>query len=239
MSGISYVICAAGRGMRFRKAGLNIAKPKIKLQGKTMLERSLESFAFTPEDQVLVIGLAEDRLAESFSHLSGITWLELSHTTRGQLETYLLFEDHVKHEDIVIFNCDTFFKCDELVPAIRSGRYTGLIPCSQELGTSWSFCRVNEKEEILEVAEKKRISNWASVGCYYFRGRETLRQLGGEELKRKDVDEFYIAPVYNRYIERKEPLLMLPTQEFLPFGTIDQVSQYWGVSADELLAENS
>lgn len=239
MRPLSYIICAAGEGKRFREYGLNEAKPLLKLKGRTMLERSIESLEILPQDQLIIIGRKEDRLKEKLDNLKNVTWVETQEKTHGQLSTYLLASNLVINDDIAIYNCDTFFHCPSLRKIIESSKYKGIIPCSQEEGDAWSFCKVDENLNILEVAEKERISDWASVGFYYFQGKQLLEELAQEEIKLSEQKETYIAPIYNRYLEKKMPLKMVPVQAFLPFGTVEQVERYWRIGLDELLSENS
>lgn len=238
MRPVTFVICAAGKGERFRQKGINISKPKIKLKGHTMLERSIQSLELRPNDQLIIIGQEEDHLPDYFSSFSRVQWVTLTGPTKGQLDTFLKADKLLLHSDVVIYNCDTYFSCEKLRPMIDSGLVEGIIPCSIQPGTSWSFCEVNQHFDILDVAEKRRISDWASVGYYYFRDKTRLLDLARAEVQGVSGTESYVAPLYKRYIEQGLPLKMVPTDTFLPFGTIEQVQDYWNMSLEELINEN-
>lgn len=239
MRPVSFVICAAGKGERFRQYGFRKSKPLLVLNGITMLERSIQSLDVQHQDQVIVISQKSDSLPGHFKHLKNVSWLEIEEFTKGQLDTFLFAKDLIKHDDVVIYNCDTYFRSDNLRSVIESSEYSGLIPCSREPGLSWSFCKVDERNNILAVAEKSRISDWASVGYYYFSDKKMLLEFALQEVKSQGQKEVYVAPLYNKYLEKNYPVKMVPVESFLPFGTIEQVKDYWGVSLEKLLSENS
>lgn len=235
---ISFIICAAGKGERFKEKGFSSPKPLINLKGKTMLERSIESLKLQPNDQLIIISLKAHELKKKFEGTICAEWIEIEDVTGGQLETFLCARDIIKNEKIVIYNCDTYFASDVLRESIENDSYDGLIPCSIAPGDCWSFCRVDEAFNILEVTEKVRISEWASVGYYYFKRKSQLIELAEEEVKNATTKESFVAPLYQRYLELGLKLKMIPVDEFLPFGTVEQVENYWGIQLHELLNDN-
>ena len=68
------LITAAGQGSRFQAEGISVPKPLIQVQGLTLLEHTLSSFALAPGDHLLLAvqrphGVAEqlgDRLQQTF-----------------------------------------------------------------------------------------------------------------------------------------------------------------------------
>ena len=238
MKPISYVICAAGLGLRFREHGINKPKPLILLDGKTMLERSIESLPLRPSDQLIIISQKADSLPSLFPTLEKCEWLEIEATTKGQLNTFLLAKDMIQFDDIVIYNCDTFFHSLGLLELMDSDLYSGIIPCSPQPGDCWSFCEVDSQLNVLKVAEKERISDWASVGFYYFKGKDLLIEMAKLECLETQGKESYVAPLYNRYLSLGHKLCVAVVDRFLPFGTIEQVKTYWDVSIEELKRQN-
>lgn len=237
MKPISYIICAAGKGLRFRDFGINRPKPTIKLNGKTMLERSLESLQLRSNDQLIIIAQKADQLPHFFPKIK-CEWIEIDFQTSGQLDTFLLSKDIIQYENIVIYNCDTYFNSLNLLKMIDSDMYDGIIPCSSQPGISWSFCDINEDESVRRVTEKERISPWASVGYYYFKNKDRLISFAQLESLERSLTESYVAPIYNRYIAMNLKIQMAQVETFLPFGSIEQVKDYWNVSIEELLLQN-
>jgi dTDP-glucose pyrophosphorylase len=241
---ITYIICAAGAGSRLKDISAFVPKPLLLLNNKTLLERSLESLTVQKGDQVIVVhrfdALNED-FQKALSQKLGyhITFLKILELTSGQAETAALTKNLIVHDQIAIFNSDTFFKSRNLLKAMSDERFDGVIPCSKQNGSAWSFC-LTEGEgpfyKTLVVAEKNRISDWCSAGLYYFRNKEDFFNLVESE-KPKEV-EFYIAPLYNKLIKLKKNIITVDCEEFKPMGTLDQIFDYWKVTKADFVKEN-
>lgn len=106
--------------------------------------------------------------------------------TSGQLHTAFLALDVVAPENsIAIFNFDSLFKCPEPLEKMRDPYWHEIIPCSIEGGSGWSCCKIslNPKSdfEVTGFEEEKRISEFCSVGFYFFRDQNIFRTLAKEE----------------------------------------------------------
>lgn len=244
---MNYVICAAGEGTRFQSV-LSTPKPMIRLLGKSLLVWSLRSLPITSQDVVVIITQQKHRikhhldaeLKREFPFLT-FKWIELDMLTSGQLETVMYAQDVLdKESGLVVFNSDTYFESSSLVTLMSDPTVSGVIPCAQVQGECWSFCEVDSENRVVSVTEKDRISSWGSVGLYYFRDVSRFIALAAEQLK-GDVKEgeYYVAPLYDRYLKDGDRIVMDPVVLFKPMGTPEQLSEYWGVSIDELALENS
>jgi dTDP-glucose pyrophosphorylase len=80
---------------------------------------------------------------------------------------------------------------------------------------------VGDDDRVLETAEKKRISPWATAGLYHFaRGRDFYDAV--EEAVRLDqttAGEFYVAPLYNALIHRGAKIYADYAAWVRPMGT--------------------
>jgi dTDP-glucose pyrophosphorylase len=251
---VSYIICAAGRGSRTQLISKEIAKPLLRLNGKTLLQRALESLPITSDDQVIILHLkelSEDSIKRQLKiDLDGsqIQFIAVSGVTRGQLDTAMLaFEQVVAKNSVCIFNSDTAFACHNLKVAIQQNAWDGLIPCSVESGESWSFCRIGGEASVspedvkvtLEVAEKRRISEWCSVGFYWFKSLEILRFAAKKEIvSLASGQETYVAPIYNHLIRQGLKIGMIPVEKFQPMGSVEQIERFWNISLVKIRNEN-
>ena len=248
---IAYLVCAAGAGTRTQIINSKVPKPLLLLHGKTLLEHSLSSLQLASDDLILIIGQKKDALSRSqeqiCSHLNisknQIRWIDLDFLTRGQLDTALIGAMKVPlNYSLAVFNCDSYFMSSEVTAFLRDANWEGLIPCSAEAGDSWSFCRVDEGSDsilkTLEVAEKNRISNWCSVGFYFFRNIELFRQQANEEIQKSTEAEHFVAPLYNRYIENHLPVGTIPIKSFKAMGSVAQIQSYWNISLEEIQLQN-
>ncbi len=253
MKKISWIICAAGKGERFQKIGIRTAKPLIKIHNQTMLELAISSLPIKAGDQLILVTLKSHQvkkllarqIAKKYQKVE-IRWIEIPKVTSGQLATSLIAINKIKgqfneQQPIAIFNCDTYFKAPRFRQKIFA--HDGIIPCARASGASWSFCKSKgSTSKVLKVAEKQRISQWASVGLYSFRSVPYFKKFALMQLKAfaRDQSECYIAPLYNRLIENGGQIELLKCSAFKPFGTPEQVRHYWGaISFQKICAEAS
>lgn len=245
---VSYIICAAGAGSRFKKVLGNIPKALITIDEVPLLDCSLQSLPIFSDDEIIIITQKEHhvktKLFDFFSkkyRFNTIKWYEVDYLTRGQLETAYLAKGLVsKGNSIAIFNCDTYFQSKTLYNLMQDPTVDGIVPCAEAEGDSWSFCKVNDKDEIIDIKEKQRISNWCSVGLYYFKDSDLFFSLAKESLDKPAVtgNEYYIAPLYEEYIKQGLRLKLDRVTLFKPMGTPEQMHEFWGIDEDALKLSN-
>ena len=245
---VSYIICAAGAGSRFRKVLGNIPKALITIDEVPLLDWSLQSLSIYSDDEIIFITQKEhhvkSKLFDFFSkkyRFNTIKWLEVDSLTRGQLESAYLVKDLVsKGNSIAIFNCDTYFQSKSLYNLMQNPTVDGIVPCAEVDGDSWSFCKVNDKDENIDIKEKERISNWCSVGLYYFKDSEIFFSLAKESLDEPSVtgNEYYIAPLYEQYIKQGLKIKLDRVTLFKPMGTPEQMHEFWGIDEATLKLSN-
>lgn len=247
---VSYLICAAGRGTRTAAISSTKSKPLLKLKGLSLLHRSIESLPIEQGDQLIILHSLSmstgDVLNElvQWKNICEIKTHAIAEVTRGQLETaYLGFPFVPSQNSVAIFNSDTFFRSSSLLPAIKSGDWDGLIPCGQESGDAWSFCQVLDDSSdtmvVTDIAEKKRISEWCSVGFYWFRSRVIFEKYARLEMDAATgSQEIFVAPMYRRLISDKLRIGMNRAEQFLPMGSVEQIQNFWGLTLEQMQLEN-
>ena len=245
---IDWVICAAGKGSRFKDYGINKPKPSMKLLGMTFLERSILCLDMLPGDQVIIIIQKDQIPSKLFKKVKDTyPWIkfkliELTKPTTGQLTTFLKAKNHLrKTASLVIWNCDTYFKSTKLPELIRYGNTDGVVPCGKLAGNRWSFFKTNKNGIITDAKEKERISPWCSVGFYHFKNGQEVIQLASKLTKSKPnkrLNEHYVSSLYPLLIKKGHKLVNCPVDIFMPFGTIKDVKKYWNIQLSELKREN-
>lgn len=247
---VTYILCAAGEGSRFRDYFGTLPKAMIELYGSTLLEWSLRSLPICGQDRLVIITQKKHRVKEKMEQkiamhypFSSVVWLEIDALTRGQLETASFAFEHILPESsVVIYNCDTYFESRTLLGKMNDPQVQGIIPCAQAQGDSWSFCEVDEHDRVLQVREKERISEWASVGLYYFKDAVLFCQRALHALAQPQTQtqqgEYYVAPLYQTYLDAGECVLMDRVSLFKPMGTPQQLEAFWEVDVKQLAVEN-
>lgn len=223
------VIPMAGRGSRFADQGFQTPKPLIQIEGRPMVAWALDSLTDVTASQVIFIALREhEEDYHATSLLSNLVDVPtevilLDEVTEGQLCTVLAARDLIDTgEDVLISSSDTYVVSGLGKDiALRAPDCHGIISVADLPGDRWSFARTNESGRVIEVAEKVRISDHASTGLYYFsHGRELVAV--ADEMIRDQVKtrgEYYVIPVYQRYIERGWRVDISIAQEMWDMGT--------------------
>lgn len=206
---IDVVITMGGLGSRFRKMGYQVPKYMIEAKGKTLFEWSMISLEGYAADvnQYIFIAMKDDAVdVEAFIkeqckilHLPKYHVILLDYLTDGQATTASLAETYWNPEHgLLIYNIDTYVESGEMNSKQLCG--DGFIPCFQAEGEHWSFVRLDDSQKVVEIKEKKRISNHCTLGAYYFKTCRLYKMLYDEYYSKTQElvnGEKYVAPLYD------------------------------------------
>ena len=105
--------------------------------------------------------------------------------------------------------------------ANRPANCAGIISVANVPGDRWSFARTDDQGRVVEVAEKVRISDHASTGLYYFSSGCQFVEVGDAMIRagEKTRGEYYVIPIYQKYIERGWLVTIAPAVEMWDMGT--------------------
>ncbi|WP_026470290.1 glycosyltransferase family protein [Alkanindiges illinoisensis] len=229
---MNIVIPMAGAGSRFSKAGFQIPKPLIDVQGKPMYQWATNSLPLEYASRLIFI-VREDaftaQIIEDINKTYGMFEPRikiLESLTRGQAETVYLARDMMDlTQPTLIHNADTAFQSMDMPDDDVFG---GLVVFESALNDArWSFARTHDEQpdRVVEVREKKIISRLASTGTYYFSDTAWMLYSIKHSLMNDITEqgEFYIAPLYNRAIEDGHYIQCLNCQHFTCLGTPEEL----------------
>lgn len=243
---MNIVMPMAGRGSRFAEIGIDTPKPLIDVLGRPMYAWAMESLPLGLANRVIFICLEEhlknpaleSDIRSRYGSLNPEI-IRLGEVTEGQACTVLKARDWIDNDEpLLIYNADTYCRTTlaDRLPRLPAD-IDGLLGVFRAAGDKWSFARADASGRVLETAEKKRISDWASTGLYYFRrGRDFVNHAdamiaAGERVNR----EFYVAPVYNRLIAAGARIFIDPAEEVWVLGTPEDL-RYFHDHFDRLAA---
>ncbi|MDN7354667.1 glycosyltransferase family 2 protein [Acetobacter senegalensis] len=238
MSGVM-AITMAGMGSRFKKAGYHQPKYEIEVLGHPLFDWSMLSLtAFRDAGWRFCFATSKDMQAKSYiaarCKALGIIIddvIELDHVTDGQATTALLLAQKAPSDaPFAVYNIDTFVRPGLMAPP-NPALCDGWIPCFRAPGDGWSFVRLDDDQKVVEVREKVRISDFATLGLYWFRNAQMYCDLYHQHFARPDgmeKGERYIAPMYNRLIEARQRVTIsdIPVRDVGMLGTPDQVKAF-------------
>ena len=234
---MNIVIPMAGRGSRFADVGEKLPKPLIPVRGRPMYAWAMDSLPLALARRVVFICLDEhlretslaDDIRSRYAALDPVI-VSLDHVTEGQACTVLEARAHLDPAaPLVIYNADTYCRSGLEARLHRDGgRIDGVISVFEAPGDKWSFARTDADGRVVETAEKRRISNWATTGLYHFaRAQDFLvhadAMIAANERER---GEFYVAPVYNRLIAAGGNVVIDVADEVWVLGTPEDLADF-------------
>ena len=207
---LNIVIPMAGLGSRFVKAGYDLPKPLIDINGVPMIEVVVKNL--TPSIPHRFVFICQMQHEDKYSIKTrleriapGCVVVCIDGITEGAACTVLAAREHIDNEaPLMIANSDQYVDIliDDYLSYISNSELDGLIMTMEADDPKWSYVRVDSEHKVVEIKEKVVISNEATVGIYNFsRGADFCRaadlMIAAEE---KQNNEYYVAPVYEKLI---------------------------------------
>ncbi len=220
--------------------GYTTPKYMIEAKGKTLFEWSmisLEGYANSIDQYIFVVMRDDVCDVEEFikSKCKKLKFenyhvVVLDYLTDGQATTAMLGEKYWNPEHaLLIYNIDTYVEAGEMNSQELKG--DGFIPCFQAKGDHWSFVRLDDKGKVVEVKEKKRISNYCTLGAYYFKTCQLYKNLYNAYYSRTQElvnGEKYVAPLYDYLLSLKGSIYIsdiIPEKVHI-LGTPEELSAF-------------
>ena len=231
---LNVLIPMAGAGSRFESAGYTFPKPLIEVKKKPMIQVVVENLNIKA-NFIYVVQKSHREKYNLDALLSLITpgckIVETEGMTEGAACTALLAKEHIDTDAPLFFaNSDQFVEWDsnEFLYKMNETDADGGIVTFEATHPKWSFAKVNEQGLVTEVAEKKPISNIATIGFYYWKNGSDFVKYA-EQMINKNIrvnNEFYVCPVFNEAIEDGKAIRTFDVKEMWGLGTPEDLNYY-------------
>ncbi|GJC91649.1 capsule biosynthesis phosphatase [Colletotrichum higginsianum] len=244
---INVIIPIGGIGSRFAKEGYRYPKPLINIVGRPMLLWLIDNLSLKPGD-TLWMAINEEvddefrigqLVSKTFSKID-FRLLRLRHQTKGASETlYIVTQSMTKkhlERKTVSLDCDTIYWADVLQDIRNMPKGHGGCFYFPDVGDKPIFSYIKTEptkdglERIVDIQEKKAISNKANTGAYVFPSAGQLKSWAAENLDMKrpdgsEVGEYYTSQMIALMIQNGVPYLGMPvsTKDFSVVGTPEQL----------------
>ena len=226
---LNILIPMAGAGSRFADAGYIFPKPLIEIDKKPMIQWVVESLNIKA-NYIFIIQKEHQKKYNIKSVLQilkpNCKIVELDSITEGAACTTLLAKKFINNNNpLIIANSDQYVEWNSAKSIYNfiSQKLDGAILTFKAIHPKWSYAKCDKNDFVEEVAEKKVISNNATVGVYYWnRGSEYVKY--AEQMIKKNIrvgKEFYVCPVFNEAIKDKKKI------------KIEEVKNMWGLGTPE------
>ena len=231
---LNVLIPMAGAGSRFEQAGFTFPKPLIEVRKKPMIQVVIENLNIKA-NYIYVVQKSHREKYNLDALLSLITpgcrIVETEGITEGAACTALLAKEHINTEMPLFFaNSDQFVEWDsnEFLYKMNETNADGGIVTFEATHPKWSFAKIDNQGLVTEVAEKKPISNIATVGFYYWKiGSDFVKY--AEQMINKNIrvnNEFYVCPVFNQAIEDGKEIRTFNVNGMWGLGTPEDLNYY-------------
>ena len=231
---LNVLIPMAGAGSRFEKAGYTFPKPLIEVKGKPMIQVVVENLNMKA-NYIYVVQKSHREKYNLDALLSLITpgckIVETEGMTEGAACTALLAKEHINSDAPLFFaNSDQFVEWDsnEFMYKMNETDADGGIVSFTATHPKWSFAKIDEQGLVTEVAEKKPISDIATVGYYYWKNGSDFVKYA-EQMIDKNVrvnNEFYVCPVFNEAIGDGKQIRTFNVDGMWGLGTPEDLNYY-------------
>jgi len=232
---MNVLIPMAGAGKRFAEAGYTFPKPLIPINDKPMIQWVVENlnidarFIFICQKEHLqryALGALLNLVAP------GCKIVEIDGITEGAACTTLLAKELIDNDrPLLLANSDQFvadFNSNQFMYSMVADEIDGGLLAFESTHPKWSFARLGNDGFVAEVAEKKPISNIATVGIYYWKkGSDYVKY--AEQMIAKNIrvnNEFYVCPVFNEAIRDGKKIKILKIKEMWGLGTPEDLEKF-------------
>jgi beta-phosphoglucomutase-like phosphatase (HAD superfamily)/dTDP-glucose pyrophosphorylase len=233
-SKLNVLIPMAGAGSRFANAGYTFPKPLIEVRGKPMIQVVVENMNI--EANYIFLVQKEHFEKYNLKYLlnliaPGCKIVQVDGLTEGAACTTLLAKEHIDNDaPLVMANSDQFveWNSNECMYAFTADSIDGGIVTFEATHPKWSYAKLGEDGFVSEVAEKKPISNLATVGIYYWKhGSDYVKY--AEQMIAKNIrtnNEFYVAPVFNEAIGDNKKIRVKSIDKMWGIGTPEDLEYF-------------
>jgi len=236
---INIIIPMSGAGNSFVTAGYTFPKPLIDINGKPMAQLVIENLTPKVDHRFILISKKEHydkfSLHQIFNNAAKGSFIsiQLVLPTQGAASTVLNAVDYINNdEELIIANADQIIDVDinKFIQFARKSKADGVIMTFNSHHPRWSYARVDKKGSVLETAEKKVISDQATVGIYYFKMGSSFVKAALSMIEKniRFNNDFYVCPVYNELILEGKKIISweIKASQMHGLGTPEDLSSY-------------
>lgn len=231
---VTVLIPMAGSGSRFAQEGYQLPKPLIDVNGIPMIQQIFNNLNINANYIFIV-------QKEHYEKYNLQTYLNLispgcqivlsGEIRKGAAWDTLLAKDFINNDrHLIIANSDQLVEWDscEFMYNMIVSEVDGGILTFKANETKWSYAKIDENGLVSEVAEKKVISDNATVGIYYYRHGSDYVKFA-EQMITKDIKtngEYYVCPVFNEAIQSGKKIKIFPVEKMHGIGTPQDLKHY-------------
>jgi NDP-sugar pyrophosphorylase family protein len=243
---VQVVIPMSGFGERFRRAGYQIPKPLIEIDGKPMIAHVIDMF---PGETNFIFICNQDHLDEQDFRMEFILKeycptgriVGIQPHKRGPINAVRQVEHLLcPLEPVVVNYCDfaCYWDWHHFKRYVKETACVGAIPAYKgfhphSLGsTNYAYMREIDGW-VQDIQEKQpftnnRMEEYASSGTYYFATAQIMSE-AFQAVMEQDLNvggEYYVSLAYKSLLSNKQSISVYPLQHFMQWGTPEDLVEY-------------
>jgi HAD superfamily hydrolase (TIGR01509 family) len=239
---MNIIIPLGGKGIRFLNEGYKNPKPLINIFNKSMIQYVVDSLLIEDGDNIFII---YNKYLEEYNFSSFINknypivqLIKLENDTAGASETLLngikCILDKPKNfkynNKCLVIDCDTFYRQD-IVKMFRNSQENAVFYTTKfNEKPIYSYIKLDNDSNILDIAEKNKISNNANTGAYGFNDIEELYKYCNYVIENgiQFNNEPYTSCVIKQMLIDNKPFrgYELKNDMVISLGTPEELKQY-------------
>lgn len=203
------IIPIGGTGERFKEKGYKKPKALINVYGKPIISYLLDNlnidnidYIFIPYNKEYKHYRFEDFLIKNFPKIN-FKFFCIENNTRGAAETINLGIRNINEDrniPVICLDSDNFYTCD--IISDWKGENCIFSFESFDENPIYSYIKINDFDEILDIKEKEKISINACTGAYGFKSINELEKYTSKIIEKNitQKSEFYTSGVIKEMI---------------------------------------
>ena len=204
---IKLIMPMAGMGSRFLDR-YAMPKPLVDAGGLPLFVRSVECIRVEFAQKIFLTASQHQLTPKIQEYYPDAVVIEIDELTEGTACTLQYAREYWQDgSSIFIANCDQAVDYHpEVFYNIRNENVDGSIAVFEcpERDPKWSYALCDSDMYVSRVAEKDPISEWATVGYYYWKDGRVFESAVDKMIRENDRvnGEFYTCPAYNHAIDK-------------------------------------
>lgn len=231
------IIPIGGIGQRFKEDGYKKPKALINIYEKPIISYLLDNlntnnidYIFIPYNKEYKNHNFEELLIKSYPKII-FKFLCLENNTRGAAETINIGIGNIDEKrdiPVLCLDCDSFYTCD----IISQWNGENCVFSFEDFCENpiYSYVKINEKNNILDIKEKDKISNNACSGAYGFKSIFELKKYTSKIINENITQklEFYTSGVIKEMINdgKNYMNITIKKENFVQLGIPNDVDKF-------------
>jgi len=231
---LNIVVPMAGAGSRFEQAGYTFPKPLIEVHGQPMIKTIVDNLNI--DANYIFIVQKQHYEKYNLQYLMNMITpnckiIQVDGVTEGAACTVLLAKDLIDNDSpLLLANSDQFVEWNsyDFMYYCSNSTTDGCILTFKSIHPKWSYAKLDNNGLVTEVAEKKPISDIATVGIYFWKHGSDFVKYANRMIE-KDIrvnNEFYVCPVYNQAIQDNKKINTYNISNMWGLGTPEDLNKF-------------